>query len=147
MRRANQLAEHDAGTRAAPGIVLFYADPPYVASTRATGGGEYIHDPAGDDSDAFHRRLIDALLSAPPHFKFVVSGYASAPYDDALTADRGWRRFEIAKAVNAPNRRNVAAPDAPTAKRFATETIWRNFSTARNAPAADPLWQIVRNRR
>jgi len=121
-----------------PNPPLFYADPPYVPDTRPAGTGMYIHDPDGDDALQMHVDLLAAVArAAAAGALFVISGYASALYDDALTPARGWRRFEMTKSVNSPKRGGGTR----------VEIIWRNFSTARTAPAPDPLWQIVRNRR
>lgn len=117
--RVRQLAEHNCADPAGnPGIARFYADPPYLASTRRTGGGEYIEDSTGADSADFHTRFLNAVTTAPPYFKFVISGYASALYDDTLTAAAGWRRVELSKAVSAGCQPHLTR---------ATEIIWRNF--------------------
>jgi DNA adenine methylase len=62
-----------------------YVDPPYLGSTRTTSG--YQTDMR---DDASHAELIEALLSC--RSAVVLSGYASALYDDALG---GWSRIEI----------------------------------------------------
>lgn len=62
--------------------VLFYVDPPYLGSTRSSGG--YRHDMTGDNE---HRDLLDALLGC--RAAVVLSGYPSPLYDDALN---GWDR-------------------------------------------------------
>ncbi len=66
---------------------LFYCDPPYVHSTRSTGGGEYGHEMTEDD----HTELLDQLghLSG----RFLLSGYQCALYDQAA-AKYGWTRHE-----------------------------------------------------
>lgn len=65
---------------------VVYADPPYLAETRAGAGG-YHHD--APDAD-HHRRLADALRSTAAFV--ILSGYPSALYDELYT---GWHRIEI----------------------------------------------------
>lgn len=63
--------------------VLLYVDPPYLGTTRQSGG--YLHDmPKAAD----HAEMLDALLACKA--SVVLSGYASELYDDALT---GWARY------------------------------------------------------
>ncbi|HEV2928421.1 MAG TPA: DNA adenine methylase [Propionibacteriaceae bacterium] len=66
---------------------VVYADPPYLAGTRAGAGG-YHHDAPDVEH---HQRLADALQACPGFV--VVSGYPSPLYDDLY---EGWRRIEIA---------------------------------------------------
>lgn len=68
---------------------LFYLDPPYVSETRVRGERSIYRHEA---DDAHHRALLDVLCGV--RGRAVVSGYASALYDEALTADRGWARHE-----------------------------------------------------
>ncbi len=69
--------------------VLLYVDPPYLGSTRNSGG--YAVEMNGDDE---HAALLEALLAA--RAAVVLSGYPSQLYDDALT---GWDRVEIPTAT------------------------------------------------
>ena len=67
---------------------LFYLDPPYVKSTRTSiattsGGRYYNHEMSDEDHSLLLERVKD--LSG----MVVMSGYASALYDDALV---GWER-------------------------------------------------------
>jgi DNA adenine methylase len=64
-----------------------YVDPPYVGTTRASGGGTYRHEMRSRDE---HLELIEELMAC--RASVVVSGYPSELYDDAL---RGWDRVEI----------------------------------------------------
>lgn len=71
---------------------LHYLDPPYVPETRSasvrwsTGKCAYAHEMAVAD----HQQLLETILASPA--MIVLSGYASALYDEALS---GWTRVEI----------------------------------------------------
>lgn len=67
---------------------LFYADPPYLSSTRSTRWKWHSYAREFDEDD--HRRLADALQGIAG--MAVVSGYPSPLYD-ALYA--GWERVEL----------------------------------------------------
>lgn len=86
---------------------VHYVDPPYLPETR-DAGRDYRHEMTRRD----HEELLEVLRSL--RGAVVLSGYASALYDEAL-AD--WRRIEIAALADRAGRR--------------TEVIWCNF--------ADPL--------
>jgi len=66
---------------------LFYCDPPYVHSTRSTGGGEYGHEM----TEADHTELLEQLAGLTG--RFLLSGYRCAMYDQAA-AKHGWARHE-----------------------------------------------------
>ncbi|OMB96756.1 DNA methyltransferase [Mycobacterium sp. NS-7484] len=66
---------------------LMYVDPPYIGSSRATGGGTYRHEMRGHDE---HLQLIWELMGCQA--SVVLSGYPSELYEDALV---GWERIEI----------------------------------------------------
>lgn len=89
---------------------LFYLDPPYLHSTRATTG-EYAHEM----DETQHAELLSAL--AVLKGRFLLSGYRSDLYDAAAAAS-GWRRTDIDIA-------NHAAGGA--SKRRMVECVWRNF--------------------
>lgn len=89
---------------------LFYLDPPYLHSTRATTG-EYAHEM----DETRHAELLSAL--AVLKGRFLLSGYRSDLYDAAAAAS-GWRRTDIDIA-------NHAAGGA--SKRRMVECVWRNF--------------------
>jgi DNA adenine methylase len=84
--------------------VLLYLDPPYVSSTRTSG--VYLHEM----TDTEHTDLLEAVLRA--RATVVLSGYASALYDEALA---GWARVEI------PSRTGHGRVDSAR-----TEVIWSN---------------------
>lgn len=65
--------------------VLLYVDPPYLGSTRESGG--YACEMRGE---ADHRELLAALLKADA--AVVLSGYASSLYDQTLV---GWDRHTL----------------------------------------------------
>jgi len=69
--------------------VLLYVDPPYLGSTRQSGG--YVHE-MKDEVD--HRDLAAALLEA--RAAVVLSGYHSPLYDDLY---RGWDRHSFAAST------------------------------------------------
>lgn len=69
---------------------LLYVDPPYVAGVRQRN---YRHEMQGDDQ---HRELAEALHGCAA--TVVVSGYASALYDEDLFAD--WYRHEVPAATS-----------------------------------------------
>jgi DNA adenine methylase len=62
--------------------VLLYVDPPYLGTTRSSGG--YLHEMTGGGD---HEDLLAALLDCKA--SVVLSGYASDLYDEALS---GWTR-------------------------------------------------------
>lgn len=82
---------------------LHYVDPPYLPETRDKGR-DYSHEMTRQD----HEDLLHALLRLSG--AVVLSGYASALYDNAL---RDWRRIEI---------RAYADQGSPR-----TEVVWCNF--------------------
>ena len=70
---------------------LFFVDPPYVMSTRHKGCA-YRYEMA----DERHIELLTLLNGIKG--RAMVTGYASALYDDLL---RGWQRLERASYANA----------------------------------------------
>jgi DNA adenine methylase len=89
---------------------LFYCDPPYVHSTRSTGGGEYSHE----ITEADHAELLDIL--AHMSGRFMLSGYRCEIYDQAA-AKYGWTRHE--KEID-----NKASSQKVKPKKV--ECIWAN---------------------
>lgn len=97
-RPALDLIEmHDAAD------TLFYLDPPYLPSTR-DARADYNHEL----TEADHADLLERITRLAG--RVVLSGYASALYDDALAS---WRRVE----------RETQAEGA----RARTEVLWMNF--------------------
>lgn len=90
--------------------VLIYADPPYVRSTRSSR--QYAVE-MSDDGE--HRALADVLRSC--RASVVLSGYASALYDDELYAD--WHRTEFATYTGQGNHKANGADRR-------TEVLWSN---------------------
>lgn len=82
---------------------FFYADPPYVHSTR-TSSNEYSNEMTDED----HRELCEALNGIEG--RAMVSGYPSALYDELL---KGWRAHTFEKLT------------AKNGKR--TEVVWMNY--------------------
>ncbi|MDP9438828.1 MAG: DNA adenine methylase [Actinomycetota bacterium] len=99
--------------------VLIYADPPYRHSTRSMKR-YYAHEM----TDAGHERLLGALLAHPG--PVLVSGHASALYDDALA---GWERHELLGRRQGMKRGRKGYED--------TEIVWRN--PAASGHAGDPM--------
>ena len=97
----NVIRKHD-GPR-----TLYYLDPPYLHSTRATTG-EYAHEM----SDSDHRGLLNAL--AVLKGRFLLSGYHSALYDERAKM-HGWICHE--KQIN-----NHAS--GAKQKPLMTECVW-----------------------
>lgn len=91
---------------------LFYVDPPYPMSTRASGGKGYVHEMTDDA----HRQLAWLLKSV--RGKVIISGYPCRLYSE-LYGD--WRREEKATTANG---RVGAVPR--------TEVVWMNFASTDN---------------
>jgi len=87
---------------------LFYLDPPYLHSTRASTGN-YVHEMSETD----HRQMLDMIRGCSG--KVMLSGYPNELYDGIL---HDWNRhdFEID---------NKAA--GGKSKRIMREAIWCNF--------------------
>ena len=90
---------------------LYYCDPPYIHSTRATTG-EYAHEM----SEAQHKELLDTLAGIKG--KFLLSGYRSPLYDEHATR-HGWHRHDIEIANHAAGGKD---------KRVMVESLWANFA-------------------
>lgn len=84
--------------------VLVYLDPPYLLSTR--GGRRYYGE--AELSDAEHARLLAMVRNTAA--RVMLSGYASALYDDALA---GWSREEFTVYTRSHQPR--------------TEVLWMNY--------------------
>lgn len=87
--------------------VLLYVDPPYLGSTR-TSGGYQVDMP--DEAD--HRELLDSLLGC--RAAVLLSGYRSALYD-GLLAD--WDRVQFATGTG---------QSAAGVWKNRTEVVWSN---------------------
>lgn len=91
--------------------VLIYADPPYLGSTRSSGG--YRCEMTGDSE---HQDLLAALLDCKA--AVVLSGYPSPLYDEAL---QGWDRVEFATGTGQASRGVWSTR---------TEVLWSNRKIA-----------------
>lgn len=95
--------------------VLLYADPPYLASSRAGGddprGGtqRYRHEMLGTGE---HREMADALLDCSA--AVVLSGYPSPLYDEMFG---DWSRVEFSTGTGQPARGEWSVR---------TEVLWSN---------------------
>jgi len=109
-----------------PQPILIYCDPPYTKASRVTKD-VYIHD------DFDHEEFLRLITTAPPAYKFAVSGYDDPLYNDYLA---GWQKKTY------PTYATSAPGVTPR-----TEVIWRNYTVAadclRDGPAADPVAQMV----
>jgi DNA adenine methylase len=90
---------------------LFYLDPPYLHSTRATTG-EYQHEMTEEQ----HQVLLATLAALDG--KFMLSGYRSELYDDAARI-YGWHRVDFDLPNNASSKKS---------KDRKTECVWTNFT-------------------
>lgn len=106
------LARYDAPN------TLFYVDPPYMPSTRKSGG--YNHEMSVDD----HKRLLTALLDL--RGMVILSGYRCDLYDDALA---GWTRRDVSTVNWSSN----------TAREKRIECIWLSPHVTQHQPQ---LWQM-----
>lgn len=88
---------------------LLYVDPPYLGSTRASGG--YRHEMKGENE---HRELLFLLTGCKA--RVVLSGYRSPLYDDTLA---GWEQVEIQASTSQMASREKSAR---------TEVLWCNFA-------------------
>ena len=98
----------------APGT-FFYLDPPYVLSTRSSGG--YRHEL--DDED--HKRLVS--LCAQSQGKIMLSGYKNDIYLEL--EERGWERVDFDVAMTAANSKHPTGGVGKRPRR--TESIWINY--------------------
>ena len=88
---------------------LFYADPPYVHSTRVGSRTQYAHEMTDDD----HRRFLDRIQEVEG--RMMVSGYDCKLYSDAL---RYWKRYEFSA---------VCSTSPAKKKPQRTEVVWCNY--------------------
>lgn len=111
------MAQHDRSG------ALFYLDPPYLPATRSPKmrSGAPQHAYAFELDEPGHEKLLAAASGLAG--AVIISGYASALYDDALS---GWRRLE---------RKTLADHAADR-----TEILWIN----RAADAAHGLFSNVK---
>jgi len=96
---------------------LFYCDPPYISSTRRSGG--YACEMGDND----HRDLVSILLHIAG--KAVLSGY-DHPIYEPLT-ENGWRRLEFKTACHAAvcsRNSGLRGPGAALARQPRTEVVW-----------------------
>lgn len=90
---------------------LFYLDPPYLPSTRASTG-EYAHEMTEEQ----HAKLL-TVLGLNVTGKFILSGYRSGLYDEAARTYR-WHRRDFDLPNNASGGKT---------KRRMVESVWCNF--------------------
>jgi DNA adenine methylase len=99
---------------------FFYLDPPYVLSTRKSGGYEHEMD------DGAHLRLVELLLRVKG--KVLLSGYPSPLY--SKLERRGWqtRRWEAICSASGRTRVNgLLGTGAAKQKQQRVEAVWFNY--------------------
>ena len=97
---------------------VFYCDPPYLLSTRKSGGYAY------EMTDADHIEFLELCLKSQG--AFVISGYPSELYADMLA---GWEvnKFEtVCYAAGRTKNSGLQGAGAGKAKQPRTECVWRN---------------------
>jgi DNA adenine methylase len=82
--------------------VFMYLDPPYLLDTR--NGKQYRHEMTDDD----HKKMLKEILAS--RAKIMISGYASALYNDMLS---GWTKKEFQSHAEMGKKR--------------TEVVWMNY--------------------
>jgi len=80
---------------------LHYVDPPYMPTTRKSGG-KYKYEMSRDD----HSELLECLQSLRGHV--VLSGYANDLYDNVLA---NWRRVVIPTRAFSVGKRQAPAEE------------------------------------
>lgn len=90
---------------------VFYCDPPYLAETRSTGGGDYKHEMTAKQ----HEELLQTLAAIKG--RFLLSGYPSEMYHDAAEL-YGWRC--VTKKID-----NKASGAKTKPKQV--ECLWKNY--------------------
>lgn len=94
---------------------LMYLDPPYVLSSRRSGK-LYVQEFTNEDQ----KRLLGLITESKA--KIVISGYASALYDEAL---KDWHRD--------------TAMSQTTSAELAEEVIWMNY----DPPHEQLTWEEI----
>ena len=96
---------------------FFYLDPPYVLSTRKSGG--YKHELSNED----HQSLINLLLKLKG--KVMLSGYKNPIYKKL--EESGWNRRDFNVQLQASGKtRSTKA----TTKKARVESVWMNYEPA-----------------
>ena len=106
--------------------VLFYADPPYIPDTRASG--KYQHEITVED----HHELVEILLNIQG--QAILSGYPSDVY--APLQQAGWVQQEWATACTAAGRTRatgIQGTGMSLEKQARTEVVWAT------PPRSNPL--------
>jgi DNA adenine methylase len=103
---------------------FFYLDPPYVPSTRKSGG--YEHELSEED----HGRLVELLLSLKG--KVLLSGYPNATYAELESA--GWKRKDWPTTCTSAGRTRatgILGTGAAKRTQMRTESVWFNYEVCR----------------
>jgi DNA adenine methylase len=102
---------------------FFYLDPPYVLSTRRSGGYEH------EMSDADHQQLIKTLLRVKG--RVMLSGYRSEIYEPLER--HGWQRIDFKVVCHAAARTRftgLQGKGAATREQSRVESVWLNYEPA-----------------
>lgn len=94
---------------------VFYCDPPYLDSTRRSGG--YVHDMASTED---HAVLLDRLCGLQGYV--ALSGYPSDLYADKLNAN-GWTFVDYSAVCRSGRAMHAIAENADTKR---VERLWLN---------------------
>ncbi len=116
---------------------LVYVDPPYVPSTRRSGGYEH------ELTEADHRRLIETLLYYPG--MVILSGYYSDIYEPLESA--GWELRKYKTVCNAAGRTRASGLQGAgnvLKKQARTECVWRNPLCIRNCTGLKKRWNSLK---
>ena len=95
--------------------IFCYADPPYYGEN-CTAKIHYKHDFTHND----HVRLLTAARDIP--FHMMISNYDNELYNQLLTEDFGWRRYEFKEVYKSMKYGGAGIP-----KTKVMEIIWTNY--------------------
>jgi DNA adenine methylase len=118
---------------------LAYLDPPYITSTRRSGGY------ACEMTDTDHEALVEAILRLPGHF--LLSGYAHPVYAPLEAA--GWQRIDFQTVCYAAARTRVSklqGAGTALAHQPRTESVWLDPATAREVLTPETIAGIEHKR-
>ncbi|KKN63227.1 hypothetical protein LCGC14_0504170 [marine sediment metagenome] len=117
---------------------LFYIDPPYVDTTRSSGGYRY------DITSKYHADLLTTIKQCKG--MVMLSGYHSALYTTELTESNGWYYKDIDtvnQAAGTTRRSGLTGDGALKDKQKRTETVWWNESVQQTKAQGDFFSALV----
>lgn len=95
--------------------IFCYADPPYYGRN-CTAKKHYKHDYTHED----HVRLLTSARDIP--FHMMISNYDNELYNQLLTEDIGWKRYEFKEVYKSMKYGGAGVP-----KTRVMEMIWTNY--------------------